>query len=338
MTEVLGDGSASSPTITVRDIEVFPEGLSFTGTLARVSVEYSEGVSGPATFIAKMPDPRKAMPITASSYEREIRFYRELGNDVGVRVPEMYFGDSSGELAIILLEDLSPAETGDSTEGCTFDEAVVALQALARMHARWWNHPKILEADWLWSLESFGSGYEADIDVGWRNLPGQFVDGLAGELVEICATEGWFRDVTKLRPLGTHTLSHPDYRLDNLFFDHRGENIELTVIDWARVSRKRNGFDIAFFLADSGLSNEIISDCLEIYWQTLVAEGVQNLDWTQCLIEFQIGTLEVLGQMLWLSGSGKNVGTDQRIVEMRDRRTRRVLDIVEHFDSLSAIS
>ncbi|MDA0595799.1 MAG: hypothetical protein O2921_04640 [Chloroflexi bacterium] len=127
-------GEAPFP-VSVHSIEVFPEGLSATGTLAQVFVSYPGVEQGPATLIAKLPDPEKANQANAATYEREITVYRELGADVGVRVPTMYFGASASNSAIMLLEDLSPAVPGDSTTGCSFDEAVAG----ARRSVRHWS-------------------------------------------------------------------------------------------------------------------------------------------------------------------------------------------------------
>ena len=339
LSRALKTGGVITDPVIVKAINVFPEGLSATGTLARVEFEYSEEGTGPTSLIVKQPDPVKANRQTGAAFEREIRFYREIGSDSGVKVPVMYFGGTSGELAIILLEDLRPVEPGDSVVGCSFEEAEVAVKGLASLHARWWDD-ELVDADWLWG-KSANTPAEDDaksIDMGWTLLPDEYMEDLPAELIATCNNTGWFTVVAAGRDKKPQTISHPDYRLDNLFFDHRSDEIELTVIDWGRVAAQRPGFALAFFLADSGLSNEQMSECIDIYWQELVDKGVKDFSSDDCMFEVRIGFVELLGQRLWQFSVGANDGAAPRIQAMRKRSWDRLIPIIDEFDCLSALT
>ena len=58
-----------------------------------------------------------------------------------MRVPRCYLNESdcsTGE-SVLLLEDLAPASPGSWLAGATFDQADLALNSLARLHAHWWG-------------------------------------------------------------------------------------------------------------------------------------------------------------------------------------------------------
>ena len=191
--------------VDVADCEVrpFPDGYSATGQLARVSVRYRPNRNGPATVIVKMPDPSRKRADVRGSYQREIRFYKEIGADAGVRVPRLYFGDSDSDsdAAVMLLEDLAPAEPGDSTKGCSYDEAVAAIRGLAQVHARWWEHPRIVTSDWLWSFSTNWPLERAEraISEGWMMLPEDYVSSLPDSVSAMVGTSNWFQNVRPAR-------------------------------------------------------------------------------------------------------------------------------------------
>ena len=77
------------------------------------------------------------------NYEREVRFYKEIAPTVGIRTPRCYHADwdrDSG-LFVLLLEDLAPAQQGDQIDGCTLEQAALALDELAKLHAPRWADP-----------------------------------------------------------------------------------------------------------------------------------------------------------------------------------------------------
>jgi hypothetical protein len=338
LSAALKAGEIITSPVIVRSVQVFPEGLSATGKLARVEIDYPAGETGPSSLIAKLPDPQKTNPFVTSAYEREIRFYREIGGISGVKVPVMYFGGTSDESAIILMEDLRPIEPGDSVIGCSLLEADSAVRELATLHARWWGD-ELLSADWLWSMAGMASIEEqtARIDSGWKLVPDDYLEGLSASTIATCGVPGWYAGIVKGRSNDPQTLSHPDYRLDNLFFDDRADEIELTVIDWGRVAAQRPGMALALFLTDSGLSNEDIAKCIDIYWRELATKGVTNFSKEDCMSEFRIGVVEVLAMRLWQFSTGSNEGADDRIKAMRKRGWDRLIPILENFACLDAI-
>lgn len=329
------------PSVVKCRVKVFPEGLSATGKLARIHLNYPEGTAGPESLIAKMPDPMKATSATAATFEREIRFYQELGPNIGIRIPRMYFGESDGEKAIMLLEDLDPLEPGDSLLGCDLDGGKAAIKALAGIHSEYWGRDEIGSLPWLWNpTASMTPAQQADlIDEGWNALSEEYRGHLSPSARKIGESRRWFEQLVGFYKTGKKTLTHPDFRLDNLFFDPVRPTTPCAVIDWGRVTWDRPGFALAFLLAsESGLTSSEIEECLDTYLDSLVSGGVTGFGMSDCLLEFRVGVLRMFSFRLWQSAVGAQSNVDTRIVEMRLRGWRQILTAIDEFDCLGALN
>jgi len=76
LNDVLGDEFG---TIETASIEHFAEGVGILGELARITLGYASGESGPATVIAKCPaasEENHPLAIAMGFYVREVNFYR----------------------------------------------------------------------------------------------------------------------------------------------------------------------------------------------------------------------------------------------------------------------
>jgi Ecdysteroid kinase-like family len=131
------------------------EAMSFTGVFRRLELRYDVDEPGlPRTLIAKFstPDPEaRAAMHSMGFYAREAAFYRELAASTPVPVPVCYYAavDENDGRCVILLEDLTTARRGRSTEPCSLAEAERAIDAIALLHARWWQNPDVELWPWL---------------------------------------------------------------------------------------------------------------------------------------------------------------------------------------------
>jgi hypothetical protein len=84
------------------------------------------------TVIAKLPRPRTG----AANSHREVWFYRELDDQVGVPVLRCYYADTDAQgAAMLLLEDLAPACSGEANVLGDAAHVELAVSHLARLHA-----------------------------------------------------------------------------------------------------------------------------------------------------------------------------------------------------------
>ena len=233
-------------------------GSGQVGMNLRVALE-SDDARVPDTVVVKLasPDPvSRATGMSLRNYEREVRFYREIAGTVDVRVPRCHFADwhPEGGDIMLVLEDMAPAEQGDQIRGCDSDEAVAAVEELARLHGPRWGDPSLHEVDWL---QRRAAAADADQLAGLYGmlLPG-FLSTL-GDAVD-AGTDG--RGTAFLEELGRRipayvaglgepwTVTHGDYRLDNLLFCREPGRPPCTVVDWQTPGHGSGAVDLAYFV------------------------------------------------------------------------------------------
>jgi hypothetical protein len=232
------------------DVEQIGAGHGFMGQLGRVMLG-SPDPTCPTSVIVKLPtdDPGgRFIGEMVGVWEREHCFYRDLAPQLNIRVPRALV--NIADPPCLVLEDLAPATVGDHVVGATLEQAQRAIDVLARHHAAWFEHPVLPTLPWMPGLDdpsilTIASTFE----LGWP----MFLDRYGAELptrslrwceqfVEQIPTwiEGHFDDPV--------TLTHGDFRLDNLFFADDGS---IAVIDWQMCMRAPGQTDFVYFCANN---------------------------------------------------------------------------------------
>ena len=233
--------------ITVQPIAA---GEGFMGQLARVGVA-SPDESTPDSLIVKLPttDPGgRFIGETMRVWEREHCFYRDIAPALSIRVPVAYV--NIAEPPCLVLEDLAPAVVGDHVAGATLDQAERAIDVLAELHAAWFEHPMLSTLEWMPGLDDPAVLTLKDtFAMGWP----MFLDRFAAELPDRCLR--WCEKFVETIPewIAGHfddpvTMTHGDFRLDNLFFDPDGS---VAVIDWQLAMRAPGQGDFVYFCANN---------------------------------------------------------------------------------------
>ena len=113
------------------------------GLLYRLTIEYDgdpEGVA-PPTAIVKLPvliDATRQVSSAYRLYEKEVAFYRHLAAETPLQTPEIYFADHDPETDdfVLVMQDVGHLRAADQIAGCAREDALAAVAALARHHAR----------------------------------------------------------------------------------------------------------------------------------------------------------------------------------------------------------
>lgn len=232
------------------DVRAIAVGEGFMGQLARVALR-SPDPAAPASVIVKLPttDPGgRFIGETMRVWYREHCFYRDVASQMNIRVPHALV--NIAEPPCLVLEDLSPAEPGDHVAGATLDQAQRAIDVLSRHHAAWFEHPLLPSLTWMPGLDdpsvlTLGPMFE----VGWP----LFLERFGEELPERCLRwcEQFARGIPEWIRGHFHepvTLTHGDFRLDNLFFARDGT---VAVIDWQLCMRAPGQADLVYFCANN---------------------------------------------------------------------------------------
>jgi hypothetical protein len=228
-------------------------GDGLVGMNLRVTMEH-DAPGTPSSVVVKLPsldDTSRATGIALRNYEREVRFYLEVAHTVDVRVPHCFHGEwdaETGDFALVL-EDMAPAVQGDQIAGTDPDTALHAVEELARLHGPRWDDPTLHDLDWL--SRRTGADDAVQLEGLWRMVFPGFLDTYGGylaadalALVERFSSEvgAWVEGRT-----GSWTVTHGDYRLDNLLFGTESVGPAVTVVDWQTPGHGTATGDLAYF-------------------------------------------------------------------------------------------
>lgn len=303
---------------TVVGIDVTPvaTGSGFVGQAARLQITYSEQKTGaPATIFAKLSSADLAVRQQlrrVGIYETEAGFYRDvaLQPTFPIRVPRPYLSqyDEGSSASILLLEDLRTAEFGDNLVGCSVTDAQIAIRQLGRLHAHFWGAGSLAGLSWLRSLTDEGAAKAELYRVMLQRFEQRWAQSLTPSLRQSARK---FAEVlpeyferNSRRP---QTLTHGDFRADNLAFTTTSEGRGVTVFDWQVVRRAPGPRDLAYFLSGSLTVEQrraTEEPLLRLYHETLLSQGVGGYSSEDLRRDFQAGlgapliTLIIAGGML----------------------------------------
>jgi hypothetical protein len=180
-----------------------------------------------------------SIPHALDIFRSELRFYREIAPEVGVRVPACYQAEVTEDGTLLVLEDLSAWQPGA--------DPVAAARVLAAMHARWAGRA---QQRWPW-LRPAGAAVdlvEALYAGSWPAIAARrditpSVRDLAARLVgNVTASEHG------LDHAGPLTLAHGDASLANM---RTSAMAEIALLDWEDVSAAPGIADLAWLLVSS---------------------------------------------------------------------------------------
>ena len=321
-----------------------------TSEVHRVELTY-EGDAGdaPTSVIAKVPPPNpqvRAVQQSLGAYYREVGFYRDLGSHAGIAVPASYFAEMNPDNGdfLLLLEDMAECRVGELWESDIADVREVT-DAIAKMHARWWNSEELRAFAWLPQHddaryhEMLGAAVKMSLPATLERYPDEF-GGYLGELAQRLV-DGW-TEWSTFEADDPFTLIHADLHPKQIFF--AGETGgRFAVFDWQSVVSGRPTFDLARLLLKGLRPAELRAhrdELLERYHAGLVAEGVDisleavRDEWRRSLLQTLAYTVFVLAQTnveaLEVAASARGVDYRERLItdlaeSLRDNDVHEVL-------------
>ena len=265
-------------------------GTGQMGTSVRYELVCDAAGSGaPRSVVCKFAssDPTsRSTGLSLRTYEVEVRFYQEVARSVAMRMPACHFADidlATGEF-VLVLEDLTPCVQGDQLAGCSVDQAALAMDELAKLHAPRWNDPSLARVEWLNRNATEEAHAFSEVFLP-QLLPG-FLERYATRLTpeEVRLAELLMERIGRFvrdRP-GPRAVQHGDYRLDNMLFGTAEGGHPLAVVDWQTVVWGPPAFDASYFLG-AGLQvadrRRHERNLLRGYHDALRAAGVTGYAW-----------------------------------------------------------
>lgn len=294
-------------------------GEGFMGQLARLTLTYGDTAqNAPRTLIAKFAAGRedtREMARDQSLYRREIGFYRDIGQAVGVRVPQCFYNDfdEPSQRFVMLLEDMAPGEPSDQVVGTSKETSRQVVEEFAKLHAKWWNDPQLDQYEWgKWIIN------EMPMDEGLVRLHQSIKQieetGRFDRYPEMKRLMYLLPPLFRLDPAPPYPFSftHGDLRSDNIIqaSDAGGE---FCVLDWQLSGKGDPVNDIARWITQS-ISiedrKETEQDLLKLYHSKLIEHGVTGYSYKKFISAYKMNLVVIL-VMFSMSMDGVDDSSDR---------------------------
>lgn len=330
--------SGITPTANIVGFTAESVGTGQMASSVRFALDYDDDSGdAPRSLVCKFAsaDPiSRATGLATRTYEVEVRFYRDIATTVGMRTPRCYFADidvGTGDF-VVALEDIAPCLQGDQLTGCSVDQAALALEELAKLHAPRWGDERLARLPWLHrhSAESI-----AATAAFLPSLFSSFVERYGPHLqsAHIALGERLLHDLSfwMTSRSAPFSIQHGDYRLDNMLFGMPGQPNPLTVLDWQTVCWGPPVVDASYFLG-AGLpvperrAHE--QHLVRVYHDALRAGGVTDFSWDRCWEDYRRYTFS--GLLMTIAASMMVVQTergDEMFLTMARRHATHILDL-----------
>ncbi len=255
---------------------------------ARVRVTYApRGDAGgmpPDTLFVKLAPAHTTTRLLVNLLQlgrTEVEFYRGVAADVAVDVPRVFHAACAGSAQrfALVLEDLGQRGARFTNVGETLSlaDAQQVMRALARLHAGFWDSPRLrTDLAWLkahehnprYRLERFLCA--AALPRGIRRFADLVPAPLQAIVPRLIAGRDALEDAWAEGPL---TLIHGDAHAGNLYFLPH----EVGFFDWQVVQRGQGMRDVSYFLSNSiptELRRRHERELIALYLATLGERGV----------------------------------------------------------------
>lgn len=292
---------------------------------------------GPASIILKLPALDEAAVFTSSMlrmYIREVRFFAELAADCPIRVPQSYYGEVDEETSrfVQLMEDMGSLRVIDQNEGMTIADAERAVDALAGWHAHWWGAADpIVERGTAMALSDpiYGAVLPMVFAEGWEKVNAE----MTVDPAVLAVGPGWIdalpRLLTALDTAPT-TITHGDYRADNMLFT---DDNELVLLDFQLTGRATASYDLAYLITQSlGIADAEANEAalFERWVAALIAHGVSEAETSQLWESYRVAALFCLVYPI-VASRGMDL-TDERQYQLIDNMNGRFGRVVDQLN------
>ena len=331
--DVNADWLAEATGLKIRTAEIGIIGVG-VGVASAVYRAKLTGENCPASVIIKMPALDEAAVFTSSilrMYIREVRFFKSLAKECPVITPKSFYGEINEETShfAMVLEDLVGHRIIDQTLGIGIEDARRAVDALAKIHAKWWGKADGLAAD--------GTTIAFSDPIYPAVLPFVFAEGWEKVKKELDLSESMLKIGEKFAPeignlmlslmAGPTTLAHGDFRADNMMFTKDNDFI---LYDFQLIGTGSGAYDLAYFVTQSLTAQDASKyegELFERWLEGLRANGVTDIDRDRLWLQYRGTALFCLVYPVVASrGMDLNEPRSRALVETMNSRFERAFN------------
>ncbi len=306
----------------------------------RLTLDWCDGadVTRPATIIAKCPslDPAsRAIAGQLGSYRLEVGWYSRLAERVSVARPHCHFaaiGDDGVEF-LLVLADLAPATQGDQLAGADAVSIAAAVDEAVALHAALWDSPELDRIDWLQrDTRPMVRAMFPTLYAGFRD---RYAGRLSAEVLDLGRSIVDRLDHYLERRPAARTLTHGDFRIDNLLFTPDGA--QCWVVDWQTLGIGSGATDIAYLVGTSvadAATRRLTDAAMFERWTAGLGERGLTVDHNALWDDYRIGALSGYFMAVFASMSVERTERgDAMFAVMAERPARQAIDL----DSLALL-
>lgn len=300
----------------VASLTAAPIGTGQVGATCRLTLQ---GDNAPETIVAKLPSNDELSRTTGKShltYLRESRFYQQFAGRKPMAVPDhLYIAfDEDSHAFTLIMHDLPRHRAGNQLVEPTREEALLAMDAAASIHAAWWGDPMLDTLDWPNGTRA--APPPLDVDALYQMFWPAFCDRYGERVTADMHTVGE-RFLGKLRAQheahqSPRCLTHNDFRADNMLFALDDPERPIIIVDWQTTGVGVGAGDIAYYIGtsfDPDTRRALEPELLAAYRRGLLSRGIAESDLTA--LEDDIYACAVNGFIMGVTAAMVVVRTDR---------------------------
>ncbi len=330
------------PAGTIRSVSVLDEHHG-TAARARVAIEADPSAGLPRHLFVKFTPRNFQQHVLMNVMDlgvREVLFYRAVAGAAPIRVPRCYAVqvDTRRGRNAMVLEDLSgAARFRDIREPCDADEAGAVTDALADLHAAFWESERFAGDLAPLVARSAPATFLGELFV--RRILGD-LKGQAADLVPPEVQRGsrvlldQKQAVDAFWAAEPRTLIHGDTHLGNLFFEDAAPGF----LDWQAVMAGPGIRDLAYFViasVDAPRARDIERSLVDRYAQRLAGNGVDT-DADHLWTRYRAAVAELYISAVVTSGTGERMQA-QAVSRVGVERVVAAVQALDTFEVLAAL-
>ncbi len=324
------------------DIDEGIGALSDIAEVVRVTLEHGSTTCGPSSIVLKFPKLDRLArlpPDIAGPYASEANLYRLLSERSELAVPRLIGapeGATRGQV-IVILEDVSPANSGSQVAGCDIRDAKTILNQIAQIHALFWGRGSLPENP---SGKVVAPFVEQIIAKGWD----LFIVRYGSELSDTLAAWKWIQSniesIFEHRRSTPSTLIHGDLHLENVLFTK--DAVRPTVlIDWQLSGRGLAAHDVSYFLVGSLTvedRRQHEEELLRNYYRQLVYEADLDYSFDDFYIDYRAALTRSMFRPLSSIGRATESDYSTELRKLTDAFFERINAAIIDLDPVDAMN
>lgn len=269
----------------VTSLSASPIGTGQVGATYRLTLQ---GNGIPETLVAKLPSNDELSRTTGKShltYLRESRFYQQFAGRKPMAVPDhLYIAfDEDSHAFTLIMHDLPSHRAGNQLVEPTREEALLAMDAAASIHAAWWGDPMLDTLDWPNGTRAVPP--PLDVDALYQMFWPAFCDRYGQRVTADMRTVGE-RFLGKLAAhhaahQSPRCLTHNDFRADNMLFALDEPEKPIVIVDWQTTGVGVGAGDVAYYVGtsfDPETRRALEPELLAAYRGGLLSRGIAEGD------------------------------------------------------------